>query len=59
MIIQLQSFTILNDRIVDADEEIRRLKYEITIHLDQYNKERLRNESLSSELLVKERQINN
>ena len=50
--------TRLNDHIVHADEEIRRLKSEITTHFDRYNKERLRNESLSSEILVKEGLIN-
>jgi len=48
----------LNDRAAHLEEEVRRLKGEVNTNIEQYNRERLRNESLSNEHLIKEGQTN-
>jgi len=47
----------LEDRLHSAEEEIKRLKYEVTTNVDYYNKEKLRGESLQNEIMNKDNQI--
>jgi len=46
------------ERALLAEEEVRRLKGEVNTYVEQYNRERLRSESLANELLLKEGQFN-
>lgn len=47
----------LEDKIHSADEEIKRLKYEVNINVDYFNKEKLKAESLQNEIMSKDNQI--
>jgi chromosome segregation ATPase len=45
------------DKLHQAEEEIKRLKYEVNTNVDYFNKEKLRNESLQNELLARDNAI--
>ena len=44
----------LEDKIHQADEEVKRLKYEVNLNVDYFNKEKLKAESQQNEIISKD-----